>query len=68
MDLPGVYYLQAVEWLFQQNRLAKGKFVALGKTLSLKDITVPVYMLAGEADDITPTAQVFDAEKYLGTP
>jgi len=68
MDLPGVYYLQAIEWLFQQNRLAKGKFVALGKKLSLKDITVPVYMLAGEADDITPAAQVFDAEKYLGTP
>ena len=67
LDLPGVYYLQAVEWLFKENRLAKGKFVALGKTLSLKDITIPVYMLAGEADDITPAAQVFNAEKYLGT-
>ena len=68
VDLPGVYYLQAVEWLFQENRLAKAKFVALGQTLSLKDITIPVYMLAGEDDDITPAAQVFDAEKYLGTP
>jgi len=67
VDLPGVYYLQAVEWLFQENRLAKGKFVALGKTLSLKDITIPVYMLAGEADDITPPAQVFNAEQYLGS-
>ena len=32
LDLPGVYYLQAVEWLFKENRLAKGNFVALGKT------------------------------------
>ena len=68
LDLPGVYYLQAVEWLFKENRLAKGTFVALGKTISLKDITIPVYMLGGEADDITPPEQVFKAEDYLGTP
>jgi poly(3-hydroxybutyrate) depolymerase len=68
LDLPGAYYLQAVEWLFKENRLAKGTFVALGKTISLKDITIPVYMLGGEADDITPPAQVFNAENYLGTP
>ena len=35
--------------------------------MSLKDITCPVYLLAGEEDDITPKEQVFDAEKYLGT-
>jgi poly(3-hydroxybutyrate) depolymerase len=67
VDLPGAYYLQVVEWLFKENRLAKGDFIALGKTVSLKDITIPVYMLAGDADDITPPAQVFQAEKYLGT-
>ncbi len=27
-----------------------------------------MYLLAGEGDDITPKEQVFDAEKYLGTP
>ena len=68
IDLPGAYYLQAVEWIFKENRLANGKFVALGKTISLKNIIIPVYMLAGEADDITPPAQVFNAENYLGTP
>jgi poly(3-hydroxybutyrate) depolymerase len=68
LDLPGAYYLQAVEWIFKENRLAKGSFVALGKAISLKDITIPVYMLAGDADDITPAAQVFNAENYLGTP
>jgi len=68
LDLPGPYYLQSVEWLFKENRLAKGNFVALGTTISLKDVTIPVYMLAGDADDITPAAQVFNAEKYLGTP
>jgi poly(3-hydroxybutyrate) depolymerase len=36
--------------------------------LNLKSITCPVYLLAGESDDITTKEQVFGAEKYLGTP
>ncbi|MEJ2626715.1 MAG: esterase, partial [Pseudolabrys sp.] len=66
-DLPGRWYLQAVQQLFKENRLAKGTFVGLGKRLSLKDITCPVYLLAGADDDITTKEQVFDAERYLGT-
>jgi len=65
--LPGSLYLQAVQQLFKENRLARGEFVGLDRRLSLKDITCPVYLLAGDADDITPKEQVFDAEKYLGT-
>ncbi|PCE32674.1 alpha/beta fold hydrolase [Burkholderia ubonensis] len=68
IDLPGRWYLQAIVQLFKENRLAKGTFVALGRTLNLKDVTCPVYLLAGEADDITTPEQVFDAAKYLGTP
>lgn len=68
IDLPGRYYLQAIEDLFKENRLAKGKFVALGSRLDLKDINVPLYLLAGEADDITTKEQAFDAEKLVGTP
>ena len=59
--------LQAVQQLFKENRLARGEFVGLGKRLSLEDIICPVYLFAGDADDITPKEQVFDAEKYLGT-
>ncbi len=68
IDLPGAYYLQAIQQIFQENRLAKGKFIGLGKRLSLKDIVCPVYLLAGSEDEITTKEQVFDAEKYLGTP
>ncbi|MBV8938513.1 MAG: alpha/beta fold hydrolase [Alphaproteobacteria bacterium] len=68
VDLPGTYYLQAVQWIFKENRLALGNFVALGRALSLKDITIPVYLLAGEEDDITPPPQVLNADRYLGTP
>jgi polyhydroxyalkanoate depolymerase len=67
LDLPGAYYLQAIEQLFKDNRFAKGEFVGLGKRLSLKDIACPTYLLAGENDDITPKEQVFSAEGKLGT-
>ncbi|GGF43575.1 hypothetical protein GCM10011611_57520 [Aliidongia dinghuensis] len=67
LDLPGRWYLQAIVQLFKENRLAKGEFVGLGRRLSLKAITCPVYLLAGESDDITTKEQVFDAQNYLGT-
>lgn len=68
IDLPGRWYLQAITELFKENRLANGTFVALGQTISLKDIKVPLYLLAGESDDITTREQVFNAEKFVGTP
>jgi poly(3-hydroxybutyrate) depolymerase len=68
MDLPGAFYLQAIRLLFKENRFAKGEFVALGRTLSLGSVTCPAYLLAGDADDITPKEQVFAAEHLLGTP
>jgi poly(3-hydroxyalkanoate) synthetase len=68
INLPGRWYLQAITQLFRENRLAKGSFVALGRRLSLKDVTCPVYLLAGDADDITPKEQVFAAAELLGTP
>jgi poly(3-hydroxybutyrate) depolymerase len=68
LDLPGVYYLQAIKLLFKENQFAKGKFVGLGRKLNLKDITAPTYLLAGDSDDITTEEQVFNTEKLIGTP
>jgi poly(3-hydroxyalkanoate) synthetase len=67
IDLPGRWYLQAIQQLFMENRLTKGKFVGLGRTLNLRAITCPTYLLAGAADDITTPEQVLDAAKYIGT-
>lgn len=68
VDLPGAYYLQAIEQLFKDNRFAKGTFVGLGRTLALRDIKIPTYLLGGEADDITTPEQVFAAADLIGTP
>ena len=68
IDLPGRWYLQVIEQLFKENRLAKGEFIGLGRKLDLTNITCSTYLLAGAADDITTPEQVLDAAKYLGTP
>jgi poly(3-hydroxyalkanoate) synthetase len=68
IDLPGRWYLQVIQQLFMENRLAKGRFVGLGRTLDLGDIVCPAYLLAGAEDDITAPEQVLDAAKYIGTP
>jgi poly(3-hydroxyalkanoate) synthetase len=68
LDLPGRWYLQVIRQLFKENRLAKGEFVGLGRKLTLRNITCPLYLLAGESDDITTPEQVLGADKYVGTP
>ncbi|MCA8928731.1 MAG: alpha/beta fold hydrolase [Alphaproteobacteria bacterium] len=68
LDLPGAYYLQAIKLLFKENLFAKGEFVALGQRLSLKSIACPLYLLAGESDDITTKEQVFAAADLVATP
>ncbi|NJD53821.1 MAG: alpha/beta fold hydrolase [Candidatus Methanoperedens sp.] len=67
IDLPGKLYIQIVKELFKENKFFKGEFVGLGKKLDLGNIKCPVYMLAGERDDITPKEQVFNAGERLGT-
>ena len=67
IDLPGRYYLQSIKELFKENRLAKGRFVALGRRIDLGAIEAPLYLLAGDADDITTKEQVFAAEDLVGT-
>ena len=68
LDLPGTYYLQIVNWIFRENRLAKGSFVALGQEVHLADLKTPVYLLAGADDEVVPAAQALATGALLGTP
>jgi polyhydroxyalkanoate depolymerase len=65
LNLPGRFYLQVVDQLFQRNLLFKGRLIAHRRRVLLSDISCPVYLLAGREDDITPPAQVFQAQKLL---
>jgi len=68
LNLPGTYYLQIVNWIFRENRIASGNFTALGRVINLKDVKVPVFLLAGLDDDVVPAAQALATVNLLGTP
>jgi len=68
VDLPGTYYLQVVEWLYKQNRLATGRFVALGRRLDLLQLRAPIYLLAARDDELVAPEQVFATARRIGTP
>lgn len=67
-DLPGAFYLWLVENLFWKNRLVEGTLTALGRPVDLRAITMPLALLAGARDHITPPAQVFGILPYVSTP
>ncbi|MCK1742288.1 alpha/beta fold hydrolase [Bradyrhizobium sp. 139] len=68
LNLPGTYYLEIVNWIFRENRIAGGKFTALGRKVDLKDVKAPVFLLAGLDDDVVPARQALATAGLLGTP
>ena len=52
IDVPGNYYLEVTEKLYKRNELASGGFVALGQRIDLSHLRIPVYLLAGSADEV----------------
>ncbi len=66
LDLPGPYHRQVFDWLYRENRLATGRFCALGRRIDPSRLEQPLFLLAGESDDIAPPAQVFAAAELVG--
>jgi len=67
LNLPGTYYLQVVNWIFRENRIATGCFVALGRTINLEDVKTPVFLLVGQDDEVVPAEQGLATARLLGT-
>ncbi len=51
---------------YLNNTLTKGKMVLAGKTLSLKDVKIPIYNLATKEDHIAPAKSVFVGSQFFG--
>jgi len=62
VDLPGVYFLEVAEWLFRENRLARGCFPALGRSARLSNIKAPMFVLAAAEDEIVALPQALAAK------
>ena len=68
LDLPGAYYLQVVNWIFRENRIAEDRFVALGRTVRLAEVTTPLFLLTAANDEVVPPAQTLAVARLVGTP
>ena len=68
VDLPGLYFLEIVEKLYKRNEIAAGTFEALGKTIDLKKIEAPLFLLAARHDELVTPPQLFAVERLVGTP
>ena len=68
IDLPGTYYLEVIEKLYRRNELASGSLIALGQKIDLSRLRLPMYLLAGSADDVVAPDQLLAVERLVGTP
>jgi polyhydroxyalkanoate synthase len=53
---------------YLENKLSKGEMRIAGKTLDLKDVTIPIYNLAAREDHIAPAPSVFLGSQCFGGP
>jgi poly(3-hydroxyalkanoate) synthetase len=67
-DLPGDFYLWIVRELFRDNKLIRGELEVGGQRVDLARLEMPLYLLAGATDHITPPPQVFAMRAAVSTP
>ena len=67
-DIPGSFYLWIVRRLFSDNALIAGELEIGGRKVALDRLDMPLYLLAGATDHITPPAQVFALADHASTP
>jgi poly(3-hydroxyalkanoate) synthetase len=66
LDLPGPYFSEVCEWVFRENRIAAGRFCALGRVVELRELHCPLFLLAGDRDSIATPGQVLAAAALTG--
>jgi poly(3-hydroxybutyrate) depolymerase len=66
--VPGAFYLWIVRNLFRDNALISGSLEVRGQKVDLGRLEMPLNLLAGATDHITPPDQVFALAQYASTP
>jgi poly(3-hydroxyalkanoate) synthetase len=67
-DIPGAFYLWIVRHLFRDNELIAGTLEVGDRLVDLGRIEMPLNLLAGATDHITPPGQVFAIVDLASTP
>jgi poly(3-hydroxybutyrate) depolymerase len=66
-DIPGAFYLWILRNLFCDNALIRGELRVRDQQVDLARIDMPLALLAGATDHITPPDQVFALASYAST-
>ncbi len=67
-DLAGAWFLDCLEHHFGNNDLYEGRWVVDGESVDLSKITCPVWLYAGDEDEVTHPKQLFDIENKINGP
>lgn len=66
-ETPGRTARELLTHIFAENQLARGEFIALGRKIDLRDVKIPLFVLAGARDEIAPKLQALSVLKRVGT-
>ena len=66
-DLSASYMRDLLTRIGAANEIARGQFIALGRRIDLKNVRAPIFVLAGERDEIAPPRQAFAVLNLVGT-
>jgi poly(3-hydroxyalkanoate) synthetase len=67
-DIPGGFFLWIIEHLFRDNRLVSRSLQVGDQIVDLRKLDMPINLLAGANDHITPPDQVFALAHEVSTP
>ncbi|MEQ1706787.1 MAG: class I poly(R)-hydroxyalkanoic acid synthase [Terricaulis sp.] len=66
--MPKALHLYYLRNFYRDNALSAGKLTLLGEKLSLKDVTIPLFMQSSKEDHIAPAVSVFRSALAFGGP